>query len=578
MKITQIQINNLFGLRSADLHFTSAVALVAGKNGAGKTSLQQAIRMAFIGEPSRVSLKKDYDQILTEGTKKGGVSITADGNEYTFSLPKGAHTAPPIQPVTAYLPYLLDAGLFARQTSDTRRKMLFELTGCKITGDKVREELSKRKASPEQIELVIPMLRAGFPEAHTQAKAESTKATGAWKAVTGETYGSVKAEDWKASKPEFDQAALDLARAEYNTANADLESSIAKSSELNTQAQQITANRAKRAELQEKIDRLPRIVTKLATDQVDLAEWTEKVDATRAKATGESSRPHLSCPCCQAKVELSDGALIEFIEPSAIADPDAIAKLPEYENALKVVQRAVENGEKEKAVAETAKAQLEILPEDVSEAALQQQCAAELSKGNELRNQRQLVASKITQLEAAQRDANSADEKTSKAAAHHANVLGWKIIAEALAPDGIQANFLGKAIAPINKRLQVLSSLSQWNTVILGADMELTYGGRAYGLLSESEQWRVDAMMALTIAQISDLKLVLLDRMDVLDANARVQLIGLLDEVAYTGGLDTAIITGTMKSAPKGLPDTMNSFWIEDGEIKETAPAEAVAA
>ena len=577
MKITAIQITNLFGLRSANLSLTTPVSIVSGKNGAGKTSLQQAISMAFTGQPARVSLKKDFAQILNAGTKKGGVLIEASDGERSFALPKGEHNAPSITPEIAYLPYLIDAGLFARQANDVRRKMLFELTGCKITTDKVREELTKRKALPDQIERAIPMLRAGFPEANASAKAEVSKATGAWSAVTGEKYGSLKGEDWTASKPEFSQADLDAKRKEHAEASGKLEKSIAKVSELNTNAKQITANRDKRAELQAKIDGLPRITAKLETDLADLAEWTQKVEDARAKATGESTRPHLTCPCCQAKVELSHGALIEYVEPSTIADQDAISNLPTYEHALGVVQRAVDNGKAAKAFAEAAKSQLEILPDDVSEVALQQQAAAELDNGNKLRTECKAIAGQITQLEHAKNEVENADQKTQRAAAHHADVLGWKIIADALAPDGIQADFLGKAIEPINKRLQVLSSLAQWSPVMLSADMDLTFGGRAYGLLSESEQWRVDALMALTIAHLSDLKLVLLDRMDVLDIAGRGQLIELLDEVAYTGGLDTAIITGTMKSAPKGLPDTMKSFWIEDGEINEVL-AEAVAA
>jgi hypothetical protein len=46
-------------------------------------------------------------------------------------------------------------------------------------------------------------------------------------------------------------------------------------------------------------------------------------------------------------------------------------------------------------------------------------------------------------------------------------------------------------------------------------DMAITAEGRAYSLLCESEKWRVDAMIAAAIAELSGVKVMMLDRMDV---------------------------------------------------------------
>lgn len=43
MKITAIQTSNFLGARAVDVKLTKPVALFAGKNGAGKSSLQLAI-------------------------------------------------------------------------------------------------------------------------------------------------------------------------------------------------------------------------------------------------------------------------------------------------------------------------------------------------------------------------------------------------------------------------------------------------------------------------------------------------------------------------------------------------------
>jgi DNA repair exonuclease SbcCD ATPase subunit len=43
MKITAIQISNFLGARAVDLDLKKPVALIAGKNGAGKSSIRDAI-------------------------------------------------------------------------------------------------------------------------------------------------------------------------------------------------------------------------------------------------------------------------------------------------------------------------------------------------------------------------------------------------------------------------------------------------------------------------------------------------------------------------------------------------------
>lgn len=71
MKLTKITASNFLGIRSVDVDLSTPVTLFAGANGAGKSSLQEAVRMALIGESVRVGLKKDYGQIVRDGEKTG---------------------------------------------------------------------------------------------------------------------------------------------------------------------------------------------------------------------------------------------------------------------------------------------------------------------------------------------------------------------------------------------------------------------------------------------------------------------------------------------------------------------------
>lgn len=81
-------------------------------------------------------------------------------------------------------------------------------------------------------------------------------------------------------------------------------------------------------------------------------------------------------------------------------------------------------------------------------------------------------------------------------------------------------------------------------------------------------------MIAEAIAHLSGLRLLVLDRFDVLDLTGRQDLLYWLNGLAITGSLDTALLFGTLKSIPASLPPSMTAHWIEDGvvgQLKEAA-------
>ncbi|MGT2493072.1 hypothetical protein ACU4GD_27810 [Cupriavidus basilensis] len=107
---------------------------------------------------------------------------------------------------------------------------------------------------------------------------------------------------------------------------------------------------------------------------------------------------------------------------------------------------------------------------------------------------------------AAQRALAQADAVTQKAAQHHADVAAWDALAEALGPSGIPADLLSEALDPINERLSAAANESEWMRIGIEADMTITAdGGRPYALLSESERWRADAMIAEAISRLTRL-------------------------------------------------------------------------
>jgi hypothetical protein len=77
----------------------------------------------------------------------------------------------------------------------------------------------------------------------------------------------------------------------------------------------------------------------------------------------------------------------------------------------------------------------------------------------------------------------------------------------------------------------------------------------------------LDAMIAEVVSHLSGLKLLVLDRFDVLDIQGRADLIAWLDILAANAEIDTALIFGTLKALPADLPATMGAYWIEGGIV-----------
>lgn len=568
MKIHAIQTSNFLGAQAVDVKLSKPVTLFAGKNYAGKSSLQEAIRMALTGESVRVDLKKDYGALVTDGQEAGFVEVITDDQSYSIVLPagKGVHSD------NAALRYVLDAQRFASMPSDSRRAFLFGLMGLRTDGAAVKDRLTARGCDAKKVEHIAPFLRAGFDAGQKEAQGKAREAKASWKTTTGgEAYGSVKAASYRATKPEVDTGKLEQARADLVKMEDEIEADTNHLGDLQGRARQATEQRAKLADLREKADKFARIQEKLNKDEVELVEWEQKVADTKAKANGAPAEHPMTCPHCAGLVvhrpNIVGGELQPYEAPADTLDHEARAKLPEYERALQLMQSAVANGKRDLAAADAAARALRELEDGgLVEAAGDEEIATLKARIDTLKHDKKNQEAGIRMLEDSARLATEADEKTRRAAALHQDVQQWDAIADALAPDGIPGEMLAEALGPINERLTMSSNTSEWSRIGIEADMTITAeGGRPYALLSESEKWRADAMIAEAIAHLSGIRLLVLDRFDVLDIKGREDLLYWLDAMAEDGEIDTALVFGTLKALPAQLPETVAAFWIENG-------------
>lgn len=572
MKLTRIQISNIVGARAVDVSLTKPITMFAGHNYSGKSSIQEAVRMALTGESVRVALKKDYASLITEGQDAGFAEVTAGAESFSVVLPsgKGQHST------DTALPYVLDAQRFATLTPNDRRAFLFGLTGLQCNGFHVGGRLVARGCDPAKVEKIAPSLRAGFDAAQKEAATKARECKAQWKTTTGgETYGSVKAATWAAVKPAFDGPQLKQAKADLARMEDEIEAETRRHGDMQGRAQAQQNQAGKLANLRETAGRYARIGDNLNRAEAELMEWTAKVEATRVKAVGVIPEAHHECPHCGGAIHVirHNGGLaaevIKYTKPEGTPpDPEAVANLPEYERALKVMDNTVANLKRDLATADAAARTLTELEGDSKEdpAPAPEEIDALKARIDVLKHSRANQQAAIRLLEDSEREAKQADKRTVDAAAHHVNVQQWDAIVDALAPDGIPGEMLAEALGPINERLTISSNTSEWSRIGIDADMTITAeGGRSYSLLSESEKWRADAMIAEAIAHLSGIRLLVLDRFDVLDIKGREDLLYWLDAMAEDGEIDTALVFGTLKALPAQLPDTVAAFWIENG-------------
>lgn len=591
MHIKQIAANNVIGAKEVDISITSPVCMLVGGNGQGKTSILDAVRLALIAEPARgVNYKKDYAQLITEGASTGQAQVHTDAGENWLMLPTGKGKQLHDHPA---LPYVLDPARLAALKPADRKGLLFALLGVKSTAADVKPLMLARGLDAKKCERVLPMLRAGFEDAASVAAESATQTKGAWKQVTDEQWGSDKGGSWQAARPDFD--ATELQRLTTQAAALDQQVAAANQSlgTLRARRQQEQDLAGRREQLQAQVDMIERIQKKLDVDEKELA----KVQADLAQCPGEKREGlvhelgwsvaflvfygealdlnnELECRVRAAldAYEATHGKVSFANDQSVAAD-----RLPALKEALSLLEKAVANDKRDLAAARDAETQLKAIShqgEPVKESEVQEVDASIKA----LQAQRAALTAQIDAHNAAKRAADGADAATAKAAELHADIMQWIAIAEALGPNGIPGELVGKALGPVNERLKQSAEDTGWSCAQIGTDMAITYGGRAYALLSESEKWRVDAMLGEAIAQVSGLRVLMLDRFDVLELNGRAQALTWLSTLAINAEIDTVLVGATLKSATGSWPEGVSAAWVAGGMCKAGAPANAVQA
>ena len=602
--LERIVIDGFLRIAEADLDLTSHhIHAFSGDNEAGKSSLVEAIAFCIRGLSPRVRLKGQFDELLFRGKKKGTVSLVLDGFDLTRTIKTGKlETTAPLDYHDLLVDIQLGRAKYGLCDQKELRQMMQRTFGVESSTKYIGERLEKKGITPDMVARVLPLLKAGgFETASQTAHGRYLEKRGAWEQITGEKYGSNKSQDWKPADAGLyqtvDAEELQRARAAVTDgqkavaqANQQL-GALTKAAELQSDAEVLESIEDIETHLQSLIDvqttyqdELPILRKKM---EVELAEVDTEItklstDIDRAKMEAAT----LECPVCKAPLKLhaqgekahllkaegvdrragiSLATLMDQLKDAKDLRADLVdtrtKKIKKVEQTLLEVTRDKEAEQAKLDKANAAKS-VKVTPEDVIAA---EQAADQATQAYES------AKSAMAKLESDDANAKSlvTRKKQADELAHEA--AQWALTADLLSnnADSIPSELVQRTVGPINAMLMKICSKWEQLPITIDASMGISRGdGCKYYLLSESAQWRSDVAVQLALAATGTLKLVAIDRFDVLQPSSRVAFFDMLEWFTDQHPDVSVILTGTLKSKPD-LGDKIKSWWIQDGEVFE---------
>lgn len=549
MKISALVVENVLGMRSAQLTVpASGVALVVGPNASGKSSFAEAVRLALLGWSDRAGAKKTWPELVSDGARVGRVVVMTEAGPVKLSLPSGETSPTPQEHPAAEL-CLGKTRISLMKAAD--RVALVRLLAGDDDSKAIAEKLKGRGHQPGYLDRVVPLLRSGLEAAQSEAAGMAREAKGAWRSITGQNWGVKVAESWHpegqpahpgATNFGAQQEKAKLAAVSARNRANECERALARAQPMSREdlaalrqiAETYAGHESKRVE---------------ATGRAKVAR--ENVQALEQEiALARASTSVLVCPCCDAKLQIDGRRLVKADSPTdaPVRDPDEIAtELVGEQQRLATLDAEVRGWDVKVQAADKAARRLaaenEAAPEGLETLQADADAAAEKAKTAE-----DALAALETSM--------AWHGKAKHAADANAIVERWLALAEDLGPQGVAVSLAGGAFTRLNDELVQVCEELGFEPTLLNAEGQVFYAGRESWYCSESERWRLDTAVAIAVARLSGVGMVILDRLDVLDAGARPALLMGLVRLK----LGCALVCCTAATRP-GVPASIGLLW-----------------
>jgi hypothetical protein len=517
----------------------NGITLIGGDNGAGKTSLAWAIGAALTGEnPVRAVKKSQYGSYVRDGAAVASAEIGDDEGRAIIHFPDGkawTEGTPPWS--SAYAAGIASPlNLEPAKAAEAWQAILEAVP----TIEQLRAELVEL---PFMVESVVREVEVrGWDGAHEHFREEGSRLKGRWEQTTGERYGSRRAAHWTPEgfdatlSPDRIAAAVSEAQKAHTEA---LKRQAVASSDVERLRTTAGLAQAQRAAIRDAGE-------KMRAAQVDLDDLRLKLHAV------EESRRALSCPECGCDVALQNGKLVKVDSVQrASADDEARTR-----QAITVAAGRIEAAQAEAVAARTR-----------LEAA--EQADADLNNHGKSLGDAQSHEDTLANLEAWRKTAKNSQSFIA-ASALQSGITAHVTVVSLLAPTGLRQNVLDAALSKFSEILDRLSKIAEWGAVVMHPDLTLSYAGRPYSLLSESEQYRARTTVQAAIAEHDGSAVVVFDRFDMLTKNGRNALFRLSKSIAARVVILMSV--SSVNEMPCLAEDSESTLFLRDGCSQEVQP------
>jgi hypothetical protein len=549
-----LSLTNWRAIKHAEIDLTKITAIVA-PNEKGKTCTIQALQAATTGRviPIDDVPKSLAHRFVHDGTQAAEIILKTDEGQSQILYPscESTSTGKPlnISPVSAGTESLLD------YDKKTRVAKLTEMLKAYPTKSEVQAAFLG--ISSEFVDAWETIDKMGWDTAHKNATMRRTSATGEWKQITGQAYGSKLAQDWRPVEYEADldiasedglkqqiatdQNFLDVAKTDQGIAEAEL-------SKMRLQAEQLPLIDKNLKEAEKKINSEKSSLVGLEKMLADLPL------AEQPKGT--------ACPHCGKMVVISSDKLIKLATVTEVELKKRLKNIADAKESIGNLKDVIKKSEADRNVIAVHKNMAIQAQNRISTLTKKTASAPSPERIEELRAKVERAKTRLL-----------AWQKRRDSAAVQAGISTIQKTIDLLSPEGLRLVSLSAKLAGFNRTLASVCKAATWPITELIFDKDsisINYDARHYAFTSESAQFRARVSLQIATALFVGDVLVLIDRADILDSPGRTGLFRLLASTKIDAVLGMTLSKEQATKYSSTLSGMDGSvYWIEGGEVEK---------
>jgi energy-coupling factor transporter ATP-binding protein EcfA2 len=561
------------------LEIHPALTFLVGDNGAGKTTLLMALGAAAAMETTPLTGKIGADATLLvhrrpmfdaagvlagfKTAKKATVSLS-DGDDFRRTIEWAGKTINVTGEKTMTLSLL---ALALRPFSTMPLPERYELLADALEAVPTVEELKAAcpDASEQQLASITKLAEAGsWDDAFLVAAGAVTEAQGQWKAAVGKLYANAYSVG-AANKYEPEGLTKNPAWRTREHLEELRGKVAAKREALKTmgrpvQESQLAPLRADAANLDKAKAALYR--ANKAMDAADTTKAAAVLAKSRAVVPG-TPEPTCSCPSC-GTVLVIVGTEVRLAEDAVDPEEQERIKLV-YDKVVATNLRADTAYTEARALQDTAQAEVNRAEAAVRQLAQLTAATPEGTGGGDPVGTQAEIDLLVAEGTALGSWLNATEQ--------HALAQSWTVIRDQLKPEGLRAAALRRKLAGFNERLAVIAKQMPGFLVRVEEDMSITTNYGEFITNCGGEAYMADVAIQITLAEINDDPLVLIDEVNKLTERHRDLLfehvlvpVSQRRQIVVACAIDDpALVEEFGYNLP---PDVGATFWVEKGTVR----------